>query len=320
MLPETECFWRRESLILTGVSETGHDSKSRPSIIGTLIGMMRTSHWVKSLFILLPLPFAISSGGNPDPLNLILGIIGFSLLSSGVYIFNDVHDRHRDQMHPSKCHRAVAAGIIAPNLALIWGTAVSLSGLAILSTPGILLPYSPEPWVLGITYLAGNGLYSVWARSLAWLDVLFLGFFFLIRLTLGCSLAQVKASSMLLVTGFLLALTLAFGKRLSELNRGYGPEYRPSLSRYSRPALVGSLAATMVTCWITYLWYCLNSDLFHTDRWWWSAVVVGLGLLFYFRELIYKKTGRDPVEVVLKSIWPRWVIPLWAWIVLLSMN
>lgn len=320
MVTEIEQFWRRESLILTGVSEPQPDSDSRSFSLGPYIGLMRLPHWIKSLFILLPLPFAMASGGDPVPINLTLGILGFSLLSSGVYIFNDIHDRHNDQLHPSKNQRAVAAGLISPGRASIWGAFVSLAGLALLSIPGLLSPFAPETWLLGGAYLVGNILYTVWARSKPWLDVLFLASFFLVRLTLGCSLVLVKASGMLYVTGFLLALNLALGKRYSELARGYGPDYRPSLAGYSRSVLARSLALTMAACWITYLWYCMNSDLFKSESWWWSVIVVAFGLILYFRELVVHERGRDPVEVVLKSIWPRWIIPLWVLLVILSMN
>ena len=320
MVTEIEQFWRRESLILTGVSEPRPDSDSRPFKLGPYVGLLRIPHWIKSLFILLPLPFAVASGGDPDPLNLALGILGFSLLSSGVYIFNDIHDRHSDQKHPVKKQRAVAAGIVSPVSACLWGILVSLAGFALLSFPGLLLPFSPEPWLLGGCYLAGNVLYTFWARSLPWLDVLFLASFFLARLTLGCSLMLVKASGMLIVTGFLLALNLALGKRYSELTRGYGPEYRPSLSGYRLPVLSRTLALTMAACGLTYLWYCLNSDLFKPGNWWWSVVVVALGLFLYFRELVFHEKGRDPVEVVLKSVWPRWIIPLWILMVILGIK
>ena len=235
-------------------------------------------------------------------------------------IFNDIHDRHSDQKHPVKKQRAVAAGIVSPVSACLWGILVSLAGFALLSFPGLLLPFSPEPWLLGGCYLAGNVLYTFWARSLPWLDVLFLASFFLARLTLGCSLMLVKASGMLIVTGFLLALNLALGKRYSELTRGYGPEYRPSLSGYRLPVLSRALALTMAACGLTYLWYCLNSDLFKPGNWWWSVVVVTLGLFLYFRELVFHEKGRDPVEVVLKSVWPRWIIPIWILMVILGIK
>ena len=319
ILPETGAVWRRGKSKLTGLSEVQGDSGRNPPLLTTLLGMLRLQHWIKGLFILLPLPFAIAAGGSVDPSNLILGVLGFSLLSSGVYIFNDIQDRRRDRIHPDKRHRAVASGRVSLKLALIWGSLVTLLGLTLLAIPGVLLPYSPEPWLLGLAYLLGNAVYSFWARSVAWVDVLFLASFFLMRLILGCSLALVSASDMLLVTGFLLALTLSLGKRFSELSRGLTPDYRPSLAGYQETSLVWTLGISIMACWFTYLWYCYRSELLSDFMGWAGSGVVGLGLLLFFYEMVYTKSGRDPVEVVLKSTWPRWVVPLWLLTVWLSL-
>lgn len=285
-----------------------------------LLELLRIRHWIKGLFILLPLPFAVASGVDLHPENLILGILGFSLVSSSVYIFNDIQDRHRDQHHPLKCQRPIAAGVIRPMVAFWWGIVVLGIGMTILGLPGILKPYSPEPWLLALIYLGGNGIYTFWARSLAWLDALFLASFFLLRLYLGCTLSQISPSATLLSTGFLLAFSLALGKRYSELISGYDGEYRSSLNQYRQEILVKILILTVACCWGCYLWYCWTSPLISQERWWWSAIVSGFGLYKYMNETIRERSAREPVAMILESIWPRWVIPIWIILVILSIE
>ena len=52
--------------------------------------LLRPHHWLKNLFILLPVPYAMAAGIVPAALPFITGLVAFSLISSAVYAFNDV--------------------------------------------------------------------------------------------------------------------------------------------------------------------------------------------------------------------------------------
>lgn len=74
--------------------------------------LLRLNHWAKNLLIFLPLIF------NKDLFhrNLLIktasGWFLFGILSSMIYIFNDIKDIEKDRQHPRKCRRPLPAGEI----------------------------------------------------------------------------------------------------------------------------------------------------------------------------------------------------------------
>ena len=68
---------------------------SIPSTLGALLELARPKHWVKNVFVFMPLPFAIAAGARVEPLPFLLGLLGLCLASSGVYAFNDAQDAER---------------------------------------------------------------------------------------------------------------------------------------------------------------------------------------------------------------------------------
>ena len=77
------------------------------------IKILRITHWIKNLIIFLPLIF---SNKFVDLSNFLIAIklfLHFSLLSSAVYVFNDILDFEKDRNHPIKRLRAIPQGIIS---------------------------------------------------------------------------------------------------------------------------------------------------------------------------------------------------------------
>ena len=75
----------------------------------------------------------------PEPFfRTLQGFFLFCLISSAVYLFNDIADVEGDRQHPEKQHRPLASGALPLNLAL--GAAVVLSIIT------LLLGYLPSFW------------------------------------------------------------------------------------------------------------------------------------------------------------------------------
>ena len=77
-----------------------------------ILKLMRVKHYIKNLLIFLPLIFS----NNMTNINLLiktfLAFIIFSLITSVVYIFNDLRDIEKDKLHPTKKFRPLASGKI----------------------------------------------------------------------------------------------------------------------------------------------------------------------------------------------------------------
>ena len=95
-----------------------------------LLRAMRPWQWAKNAFVFAPLFFA-HRWDEPDSLLRTAGATAiFCLLASGVYLVNDVRDREADRLHPKKRHRPIAAGEIAPGVALLIAAVLQLGSLA----------------------------------------------------------------------------------------------------------------------------------------------------------------------------------------------
>ena len=86
---------------------------ARPSLLADLVRLARPKDWLKSVFVLMPLPFALAGGATLALGPLLLGIAAMSLTSSAVYAINDVLDAERDRESARKRNRPVASGRVS---------------------------------------------------------------------------------------------------------------------------------------------------------------------------------------------------------------
>lgn len=120
--------------------------------------LVRAMHYIKNGLVFVPLLFsgALFSWGNPF-LHTIIGAVIFCLVSSIMYIIDDIKDVQKDRLHPVKCKRPIASGDVsitaASLVAVILGIcAALLSSLLLCSVPPLVfsLPVgllSSQPWV-----------------------------------------------------------------------------------------------------------------------------------------------------------------------------
>ena len=74
----------------------------------TLLGLVRLARprdWVKNVFVVLPVPFALTAGAHLAPGPFLLGLLGFCLVNSAIYTLNDLADAPADRFHPQKRRR-----------------------------------------------------------------------------------------------------------------------------------------------------------------------------------------------------------------------
>lgn len=261
-----------------------------------LIKLARPSHWIKNVFVLVPLPFAAVAGAHLKPIALGLGVVGFCLISSAVYVLNDILDAKADRLHPRKRHRPVAAGQVSVLTAAAFGTLLATAGFGMMAATGLR-----NPLLLALVYLGINLAYSLGAKSKALLDVFLLSSGFVIRVALGCALVQVRPSNWLLLCSSALALFLGFAKRRADLFEGITAEHRPSLKGYSMAFLDHGMTMAVGLVLVSYALYSMDSEVLRPGREMASMPFVVYGVLFYLREAHAKGAGGSPVEIALHS-------------------
>ena len=84
-----------------------------------LISLIRPSHYVKNIFILLPLFFIGQFNNTAQLIDGLIAFAAFSLTASSIYIFNDFRDIQDDRKHPKKKYRPLASGLIKKDSAIL---------------------------------------------------------------------------------------------------------------------------------------------------------------------------------------------------------
>lgn len=260
------------------------------------IRLLRPRHWLKNVFVLMPLPFAIALGAQAAPEALALGLAAFCLAASSVYAANDAIDAARDRLHPAKRMRPVAAGEISRAAASITSAALAAGalGLAALAERGLAVE-------LIAIYLALNALYSTVGRRVPLLDVFLLASGFVVRVLFGCALLEVPPSSWLLLCSSTLALFIALAKRRADLRDGLGRQHRGSLGGYSQSFLEFAMVLCAGVTLLAYALWCMDAAALRDGRELISLPFVFFGVLEYLRLALVHDAGGSPVDVLSRS-------------------
>ena len=83
--------------------------------IKSLIKLIRPHHYIKNILIFLPIIFGKQLLELSSIKIAIIGAIAFSLMSSIVYIINDIQDVEADRKHETKKNRPIASGKVKIN-------------------------------------------------------------------------------------------------------------------------------------------------------------------------------------------------------------
>lgn len=200
-------------------------------LIGILCGC-RPRQWTKNLLVYASALFSFQL--NPSIWWASTeALLAFCLISSAVYLLNDVIDRDADRAHPSKCRRPIASGALPVPTALIAAALIAVISLAIGAavTPGLAAVITGYA-VIQIAYCLG-------LKRQPLLDLFCIASGFLLRALAGLVATGLGASPWFLLTIGLLALFLAVEKRKAELRISLdrGVVTRQVLLRYSLPLL-----------------------------------------------------------------------------------
>lgn len=179
-----------------------------------LLKALRVHQWVKNLLVLVPLITAhllldLGAWGSS-----VLAFLAFSLLASGTYLVNDLHDLANDRRHPSKRRRPLASGRLPIPGGLTIAVGLIGAGIAIGS---LLLPFAFLVVLLG--YLGLTLSYSFILKKRLLVDVVGLALLYTIRIVAGAAAVVVPLSPWLLMFSLFIFTSLAFLKRYVELRR-----------------------------------------------------------------------------------------------------
>ena len=241
-------------------------SKRKPrSIIYGLIKTMRPRQWVKNLALYAPLLFSGFLFYKPAHaasyfLQVTAAFFVFSLLTSSIYIINDIIDVEADRHHPFKRFRPIAAGILPVPVAVL--AAVSILFFVFISS----LFFPVFFGVLVLTYFLLQIAYVNYFKHIAILDIVSIATGFLIRIYAGSAVVNLHMSVWFLLTVLSAALFIAVAKRQSEMTllstmpKSATGLTRKTLTRYSQRLLDQYTAMFATATWLTYALFTFQNQ------------------------------------------------------------
>jgi len=284
-----------------------------PGRLGALLRVARPKQWTKNLLVFV----APGAGGalvHARPALHALGAFAvFCAAASATYFVNDTVDADADRAHPLKRNRPIAAGRVAPRVALATGAvlfAAALAGAALL-----------EGWEL-VVVVAGYGAvtvsYSLWLKRQPVIELTAVAAGFVLRAVAGGVATHVPLSSWFLVVTSFGALFIVVGKRAAEhatLGDGRG-NHRASLDGYTPQFLRSALTLAASGAVTTYcLWAFEHGGLLRRgDHLVWielSVAPVITGVLYVLRILDAGRGGA-PSDLALQDRTLQVLVVVWA--------
>lgn len=258
--------------------------------------LMRIHHYIKNLLVFA----ALACSGqffNPGKLSsAAAGFAAFCLISSVVYIVNDIRDREKDRRHPTKCKRPIAAGTVSVRGA--WILAAVLFAAAMVFNA---LSYHLISTLLLLLYLLLNLVYSFGLKNVPLVDVTILVAGFLIRVLYGSVVTDIATSNWLYLTVIAIAFYFSLGKRRNELKQLAGGETRKVLEAYPVSFLEKSMSMCLTLANVFYALWSLDKNTaaaYSSDYLVFTVPIVLLITMKYSMNIEGDSDG-DPVEVLL---------------------
>jgi 4-hydroxybenzoate polyprenyltransferase len=263
-----------------------------------LLRTLRPRQWVKNGLIFMALVFDQKLTIWPLLLRTTLAFILFCMISSTVYIINDLVDIEKDRQHPKKRNRALPLGQMQP-----W--------FAILAAIGILLVCLPLSFWLDplfgaivLGYLLLNLAYSFVLKNLVIIDVMVIALGFVLRVAAGVVVAEAERfSPWLYVCTIFLALFMAIGKRRHELSylADSANSHRQSLNDYTFEFLDNMMSVVTAGAVVSYSIYTFSAVNLPGNHAMMLTIPFTLYFVFRYQYLVHVKGEGGAPEMLLYS-------------------
>ena len=263
---------------------------------------MRPSQWVKNIILFLPLFFAQEIGALDRLQNVALLFAGFCMLTSGVYVFNDLMDAAEDRLHPAKRFRPIAARKVSPAEAagfmlLLYG--ISAVCFSFIQTSSNLI------WLLAGGYILLNLAYTLYLKQVQIIDVMIVACGFIIRLEAGATAGDIELSHWLIIMTFILSLFLAFAKRRDDLLNFMetGQVSRKNITGYTIDYLNVVLSFLSSIIAVAYILYTLSPEVTARSSEYLYVTIpfVLAGIMRYLQIILVEKSNCNPTDILLQD-------------------
>jgi 4-hydroxybenzoate polyprenyltransferase len=278
------------------------------------VRLLRPHQWVKNVFVLAGIVFGQKANDPAAWRVALLGLICVCLVSSAIYVFNDIRDRDEDRRHPRKSKRPIAAGEVSvPTAGVISfvAAAVGLGGAWLLG-PAFFLVVAVYA-VLQVTYTLG-------LKHAALLDVIAIALGFVLRAVAGAVLVHVSISVWLVLCTFTVCLFMGFSKRRCEVlalesnGEHAAASHRRTLALYTPSLLNHMTTVSAGIAVISYMLYATDHETitkFGTNYLAYTLPIV-VYAVFRFALLVEHGFVDGPTDVILRDRPFQVALALWG--------
>jgi decaprenyl-phosphate phosphoribosyltransferase len=265
--------------------------------MNTFVRLLRVDHYIKNGFIFLPLFFGLKITQVHLLLRTSAAFVIFSIVTSSIYIFNDLHDIDEDRRHPEKKNRPLASGAIAKRTAVYFMLVFCIAGIfasfALNVSFGMLTAF----------YIVLNVLYTLILKHIPIVDVFVIAAGFVIRILVGGFVAGVTLSGWIVLLTFLLAVFLGFSKRRNEvaLYLKDGQITRKVVDGYNLDFLNSAITVSSVISIVCYIMYTMSYSVIEqsgTDNLFYTAFFVLFGVMRYLQVVFVDSDSACPTNIV----------------------
>lgn len=260
--------------------------------IKDVIKLIRVKHWIKN-FLIYATMFLSKQVTLNNFIRLTIGFFSFSLISSVIYIINDIVDKEKDSKHEKKKDRPIASGRISIKLGLFLAVFMLTISLAL---NFCINKFDIKLYSIIIGYLLLNLAYSFKLKSMVLIDVFCLVLGFIARLYYGSIISSIEISKFLYLTVMFASFFLGFGKRRNELIN-LSDKARPILKSYNKNFLDKNMYVALALTVVFYsIWAISQEGIMF-------LISIPLFTLIFFKYslIIEGDSLGDPVDVVLSD-------------------
>ncbi|HLE33122.1 MAG TPA: decaprenyl-phosphate phosphoribosyltransferase [Bacteroidota bacterium] len=277
------------------------------------IRLARPNQWIKNMFLFASLIFSRHLFEVDFVLTELHAFLVFCLLSSAIYVLNDVADREADSLHPIKRTRPIAAGTISPAAGVVFAL------LLLVVTAVLAGMLSRSFQYAAAIYAVLNIGYSFWLKRVMLVDVFIIAAGFMLRVLAGAFAIDVEVSHWLVLCTLFVSLFLAISKRRGELmlvRDANNYSERPVLREYDIAFIDQIITVTAAGMAISYALYTVADRtvaMFKTENLIFTTVFVLFGIFRYLFVLKQKKIEDNPAVLLLSD--PVMIVNVGAWFV-----
>lgn len=254
----------------------------------TYLELFRVKHYIKNLLIFTTIIFGADLFTN-DFYKILIGFISFSLMSSVIYIINDIIDYDLDKKTPVKKNKPISSGKISKDKALKISILTFFLSLILNYFTCSLFSY-----LYLLAYFLLNLFYSFYGKNILYLDLLLIITFYIIRIDYGAMILNVTVSLILNLTVIFGSLYLILTKRRVEIEN---KKCRKVLKKYDKKRLRIFSIISLILMLICYVIWCLMQ---HIKYIMFTPILVLLIFIRYDKEA-KKSLDGNLVDVLLND-------------------